>query len=85
MWVFSVGAVILSLGLHKLGTASKESGWFSYETKKAVNPYEMTSSEDRTTVDGTESNSTSTGHPADNEWDYKNEELDVIHEENKIT
>ena len=71
----------VSLGIHKLGAASRERGWFSYETKA---PYEVTSStEERSTVDGTESSTTA--NATDNEWDYRNEELDVIQEENKIT
>lgn len=83
VWIFSIGAVVFSLGLQKLGAASKERGWFSYETKTAANSYEVTSSEDRSTVDGTESSTTA--NATENEWDYKNEELGVIQEENKIT
>jgi hypothetical protein len=36
-------------------------------------------------VDGTESNASTVANSNDNEWDYKNEELAVIQEENKIT
>lgn len=84
VYVFSIGAVVFSMGLHKLGVASKERGWFSYETK-AMNPYELSPREDMSsTIEGTESNASTVVNSNEAEWDYKNEELGVIQEENKI-
>ena len=81
VWIFSIGVVVVSLGLHQCGTASKERGWCSYETKTAESPYEVTATEDRSTVDGTESSTTA--DVIESECNYN--DIGVIQEENRIT
>ena len=31
VWIFSIGAILVSLGLQKLGVLSRTRGWFAYE------------------------------------------------------
>lgn len=93
VYFFSVGAIALGFFLFKLGEISKRRGWFTYETKVRLNhsQYAMSPVFDDETEPTGES-SIATGGKDDiatdedgGEWDYKNEELEVIQEENKIT
>ena len=50
VWIFSIGAILVSLGLQKLGVVSRTRGWFTYENEKdgTANSYNVCSSSDHT-------------------------------------
>ena len=85
VYVFSIGAILISLGIQQLGSASKQHGWFSYETKSEPIPYGLSPTDDRSTVDETESDTSTVTNSNEIAWEYKNEEHAVIQKENTIT
>ncbi|KAL7516449.1 hypothetical protein ACHAWX_001480 [Stephanocyclus meneghinianus] len=87
VYLFSIGAVLFSLVLHKLGAASKQRGWFTYETKAERIPYNLSPTIDLSTDDGTESDLSPVSNSSKKDYNYKIEELTVIQvqEENMIT
>ena len=81
VWIFTVGAIVTSLGLQKFGTVARDRGWFAYESKVSMNSYEVCSVSDRAESLFTAEKLSSS--ECDNK--HQNNNLDSILEENKIT